>query len=474
MNRSAPSGIGPAAAPIAEDLARFAVTLRLEDVPTPVVECARLCLLDFVGVTLAGAQEAAARPIAQLVRTMGGAPEAAAWGYGYRAPAALVALVNGSLGHHLELDDGHILGHVHPGATIIPAAFALAEARRARGRDLLTAIIAGYEILIRVGRGIAASAMYDRGYHGPGLLGAFGAAGAAAAILRLDVERATHAIGNCCLTPAATFQAFKEGAGVKDLYCGWPAMVGTLAAQLAAGGISGPRELFEGKLGFARAVADTYDLASITADLGSAWLLPTAYVKRHSACSFAHTMIDAVLSLSQAGAIPPDEIERVVVRTHRFAAELNEPAPATLTAAKSSLPFCAALALAKGHALLADFTPAALADPAVRALAARTVVVLDPELDARHAAREDRRPTKVEVTLRSGECLVAERDVARGWPEDPLTPDLRNTLDKTWNKLNETRTEVQSYVGELETPDPTEDEVGMVRSILERAEKFYR
>ena len=194
------------------------------------------------------------------------------------------------MGHHLELDDGHILGHVHPGATVIPAAFALAEARQASGRDLLTAIVAGYEVVIRVGRGIAASAMYDRGFHGPGLFGAFGAAAAAAAVLRLDPERAAHAIGNCCLTPAATFQAFTEGAGIKDLYCGWPAMVGTLAAQLAAAGISGPRLLFEGKLGLARAVADRHDLGSITADLGQAWLLPTAYIKRHSACSFAHAM----------------------------------------------------------------------------------------------------------------------------------------------------------------------------------------
>jgi len=413
---------GAARPPIAESLGRFAAMLRLDDVPPAVVARAKLCLLDFVGVTLAGARETAARPIGELVRGFGGVPEAAVWGFGYNAPAPLAALVNGSVGHHLELDDGHILGHVHPAATLIPAAFALAERRGAGGRDLLTAIIAGYEVVIRVGRALAASAMYDRGYHGPGLFGAFGAAAAAAGVLRLDVERAAQAIGNCCLTPAATFQAFTEGAGIKDLYCGWPALVGTVAAQLAVVGIGGPRQLFEGKLGFARAVADRSDLAGITADLGRAWLLPTAYVKRHSACSFAHTMIDALLSVTQAQQIGPEAIEGIAVFTHRFAADLNEQAPATLTAAKSSLPFCAALAVVKGRPLLVDFTMEALADERVRALARRTAIAMDPALDARHGSQEDRRPARVEIALKDGRRLVAERDVARGWPEDPLDP----------------------------------------------------
>lgn len=408
---------------LTEALARFAAALRLEAVPPPVVAAAKLCLLDFIGVTLAGATEPEARPVGEFVRGQGGLPTSSVWGFGCRAPAALAALTNGSVGHHLELDDGHILGHVHPGATLIPAAFALAEARHSTGRDLLAAVVAGYEVVIRVGRGLAASAMYDRGFHGPGLFGAFGAAAAAVSILGLDGTRAADALGNCCLTPAATFQAFREGAGIKDLYCGWPAMTGTLAAQLAATGIGGPRQLLEGRLGLARATTDRHDLAGITADLGDRWLLPTVYIKRHSACSFAHTMIDALLSLTAALPLRPEQVARIAVSTHRFAAELNEPAPATLTAAKSSLPFCAALAVTRGHALLSDFTAEALADPTLRALAARTTIAADPALDARHAAREGRRPARVEVTLADGRHLAAERDVARGWPEDPLTPE---------------------------------------------------
>lgn len=400
-----------------EALGRFAATCRLEAIPPPVAAAAKLRLLDFLGAALAGARQAETRPLGELVRALGGAPEAAVLGFGYRAPAAFAALVNGAVGHHLELDDGHILGHVHPGATVIPAALALAESRGGSGQNLLAAVVAGYEILIRVGRALAASAMYDRGFHGPGLLGAFGAAGAAASVLGLDPGQAGSALGNCCLTPAATFQAFKEGAAVKDLYCGWPALVGTLAAQLAARGIGGPRLLLEGRLGFARAVADRHDLAGITADLGQAWLLPTAYIKRHSACSFAHTMIDALLELAP---LPPEAVRRVEVRTHRFAAELDEPAPLSLTAAKSSLPFCAALALARGRPLLADFTPGALADEGLRALAARVVLIADPALEAAHAAREDRRPARVEVELADGRRLTAERDVARGWAEEPL------------------------------------------------------
>jgi len=422
MGKSAGERGGPRYS-LTERLAVFTAGLRYEAIPAEVAEQACLHLLDFVGVALAGSREPAARAVPELVRAMGGAPESALWGSGGRVPAALAALANGTVGHHLELDDGHILGHVHPAASLIPAAFALAEAHARSGRELVAAIVAGYEVLIRVGRGLAASAMYDRGFHGPGLLGAFGAAAASAVMLRLDREPAAHALGNCSLGPAASFQAFKEGAAVKDLYCGWPAMTGTMAAQLAVRGVSGPRELFEGKLGFARAVTDRCDLAGITADLGDAWLLPTTYIKRHSACSFSHTMIDALLDLPGVGSIPVDEIARLQVSTHRFAADLDEPAPQTITAAKSSLPFCAALVLRRGHPLLVDFTPEALADPAVRALAARVAVRLDPDLDARHAAREDRRPARVEVVLRGGKILTAEREVARGWAEEPFSAE---------------------------------------------------
>ncbi|MBM3481123.1 MAG: MmgE/PrpD family protein, partial [Alphaproteobacteria bacterium] len=162
------------AASLTQALGAFAVALEPGAIPAEVRARARLCLLDFAGVTLAGAREPAMHPLAGLVLDNGGAGEATTWGFGARAPAAMAALANGSVGHHLELDDGHILGHVHPGATVIPAAFALAEARRAPGAALVAAIVAGYEVLVRVGRGIATSAMYDRGYHGPGLFGAFG------------------------------------------------------------------------------------------------------------------------------------------------------------------------------------------------------------------------------------------------------------------------------------------------------------
>jgi 2-methylcitrate dehydratase PrpD len=133
-------------------------------------------------------------------------------------------------------------------------------------------------------------------------------------------------------------------------------------------------------------------------------------------------MIDALLSVTQAQQIAPEAIEGIGVFTHRFAADLNEQAPATLTAAKSSLPFCAALAVVKGGPLLVDFTMEALADERVRALARRTTIEMDPALDARHGSQEDRRPARVEIALKDGRRLVAERDVARGWPEDPLDP----------------------------------------------------
>ncbi|MBI4241365.1 MAG: MmgE/PrpD family protein [Candidatus Rokubacteria bacterium] len=403
------------------ELAEVLAGVEFEALPAPVIEQVKKCLLDFVGVALAGAGEPAAQKVCRFFCGFGGPPEATLIRLGGKTPAPMAALINGSMAHGLELDDGHILAHAHPGVTTIPAALAMAEKLGSSGRELITAIATGYEPVIRIGDAITPSALYVRGFHTGALVGTFGAAVAAGKLLHLDAAGMAHALGNCCLTPAASFQAFKEGAMVKDLYGGWPAYVGTLAALLATEGVTGPVELLEGRMGFCRNVSDDYDLAKITRDLGRDWTILGVYFKRHASCSLSHTAVDAVLALADAHPVALEQIERVIVRTHRFASDLDEKAPTTAAAAKTSLPFCVAVALHERRVSLEEFSFRHIASAPILDLARRVEVRLDPVLDAIHTAHENLRPTVVEVHLRDGRLLAERRDVARGWPVEPLT-----------------------------------------------------
>ena len=404
-----------------KELAQFLSRVQFDDLPPEVVEQAKRCLLDFTGVTIAAAEETASQKIFDFFRKLGGFEESSVVKYAYRTSCPLAALINGSMAHELELDDGHIVAHAHPGVTSIPAALAVAEKLRSTGKDLLTAIVVAYEAVIRIGEAICPSTIYGRGIHAPALVGTFGGASAVGKLLRLNEAGMVHALGNCCLTPVAPFQTFKEGAMIKDLYGGWPAFVGTIAGLMAGEGFSGPTKILEGPLGFCKNVSDDFDLKKITENLGQEWMIMGIYFKKHASCSLSHTTMDATLALMESHPIIPDEIEKVVVKTHRFASDLNEKAPKTSSAAKSSIPFCVSLAIHNRRVSLEGFSEENIRDEKILTLAEKVDLRLDPELDKIHLAHENLRPSIVKVYLRDGRVFAERREVAKGWAVNPMT-----------------------------------------------------
>ncbi len=404
-----------------KELAGFLANLEYKNIPSIAVEQAKRCLLDFIGVAVCGANDSTAIKVFEFFKKLGGTPESSILCHGHKTSAPLAALVNGAMAHGLELDDGHIVGHVHPGVTTIPAALAVGERMGATGKNILTAIVAGYETVIRVGDAVTPSAIYDRGIHAPGLVGAFGASAATGSLLSLDVKEMTHALGNCCLTPVSPFQTFIEGATIKELYGGWPSLVGALAATMAGDGFTGPVRFFEGPKGFCRNVSENPDLEKITEKLGNRWRILEGYFKHHASCSFSHTTVDATLAILETTPIDPEDIRQIIVKTHRFASDLNEKQPASIPARKSSLPYCVAVAILRKRVFLDEFTPNPAENEKILNLTQRIEVCLDPELDQLHVADEGIRPAQVEIYLHDGRVFKERRDVAKGWLENPLS-----------------------------------------------------
>ncbi len=219
----------PLLANATRDLARFAAGLRFEDIPVRIVEHAKLCILDGLGVALFGAGLPWTEHVRELARAEGATAAASFWGTPYRGSVAQAALVNGTAGHAFEMDDIHKESIVHPNSLACPVAFAFAEAAGGmRGCDVLTAIVAGYEVGTRVGNA-ATMALFLRGFHPQGTSGVFVAAATAGRILGLPAEQMQHALG-IAGSMGAGLMAAQEGAMVKRLHAGRAAQAGVQAA----------------------------------------------------------------------------------------------------------------------------------------------------------------------------------------------------------------------------------------------------
>lgn len=398
-------------------LAEHIATLTYDDLPAQVRTAAHLCVLDVLGVTIAGATE----PVTDIVATTlsanaGAAPgNATLLGRAGSASPLDAALVNGTAAHALDFDDVAAAMNGHPSAPVLPAALALAEARGRTGADLLTAFVAGFETECRVGS--ALTGHYERGFHTTATVGTLGAAAAAAHLLNLDAEATTRALG-IATTQAAGLKAM-FGTMCKPFHAGKAASAGLLAALLAEQGMTSADEPLTAHQGLAETQADAFNAAAIT-PFGEPWYVPQALFKMHASCYLTHAPINALLNLRRAHADLPEETETIELRVHPGHLHVCAiPEPRTALEGKFSLRFTAALALAEGTADESRFTPTTVTDPRLVALRDRVTVIPDETVQKWEG--------HVTLTTHDGTTYRAEADTGTpAWTQDPAeqTPAL--------------------------------------------------
>lgn len=375
-------------APLALALATRLVALRTAPLSPAVLGRARDLLLDFLGVALGGAPEASSRAVREGLAALGLRGEAPVLGTADRLPAPQAALANGAAAHALEMDDTHLGGSIHLGASVFPAALAAATLVRTDGEQLLRAAVAGYEAAARLAMALGPARHYARGFHPTGTCGAFGAAAAAGLVLGLDAEGVASAFGIAGSQGAGSLEFLADGSWTKRLHPGWAACAGVHAAALARAGFRAPHSILEGRFGVLQAWSEAPDPAPLLADDGLE-LLRTG-IKPHACCRYMQAPIDAVLALRRRHALDPDDIERIEVGLVAAAFPLVcEPPerkrhPASVVDAQFSLPYGVAVALVRGRAGPAEFAPPVLDDPVVRRLLPRVTALRDAALDARY------------------------------------------------------------------------------------------
>lgn len=405
---------------VTSKLVEFICKTGFEDLSPASVEMAGLAILDWMGSAAAGSKQSPAQMMLEVVEELGGVPEATVLAGGQRTSCLNAALVNGAISHIVELDDVHRASIIHPAAVVIPAALAAAEKEHVGGKELITAVVVGYEVAIRVAEAITPSHYYY--WHTTGTCGTFGAAAAAAKILRLEADRVTWTLGNAGTQAAGLWEFIADGAMSKHLHPGKAAMNGLLAALLARRGFTGASRILEGERGFCRATASEINFDRITSRLGGgSYKIEDISYKIHSSCRHTHPAVDVALDLSRKNKLTPDDVQSIRVKTYKTALNITANyTPDNNYAAKFSLPFCVSLAIKEGRVSPDLFTDSALTDPVIRSLMERVELEADPELDARYP---ELWPAALVIRTISGEVLEGHIDCPRGDPENPVTVD---------------------------------------------------
>ena len=407
------------------ELIEFIHALKIETLPSDVVTRAKGCLLDTLGCALFGSLQPWAKIMADEMTTEASRGRSTIIGREQTVAAPAAALCNGTAAHGFELDDLLDEAIVHPGAIIVPAALAAAEAADAPGSRLLAGIIAGYEVLNRVGLA-AGTEPAHRGFHKTTIIGPVGAAVAAGVILDLRPEQLMAATGLACSTSSGikSFAAGTGGGMMKRMHCGRAAESGVRMAQLAARDFTGPPTAIDGKFGLLEVYGGkTARPGLLTEGLGQDWAMTTIFVKVYSCCSWIQGAIQQLVALRGPKPLKADEIRQVRIGVSAYAAKNNgEPAPVDIMGAQYSFPYCAALALAGDPTDPAMYLEQAIDDPERRRLARRVELYVDPEMEAAYPKHYG---SRIDLVLENGQRRTSFVLDPHGFPADPVTDPER-------------------------------------------------
>ena len=390
-------------------LVQFVGDVRYAGLPDEVRHYARRHVLDTVGVMIAGAAgEVASRAEAVLaaVRPPGHVPVP---GRARRADLIDAAFLGGTAAHGIELDDGFTQGSVHPGCVVIPAALALACARRSNGRALMEAVVAGYETVIAIGRACHPD-LRQRGFHPTAAVGVFGAAAAAGKLAALSPERLAHAFGLAASSAGGLFAFVNGGGDIKRLHAGHAAREGLQAVLLAEQGVEGPPGVIEARDGFMQAFGRAEKSRTVTLPPEAPFGITDCYIKPYPCCRHIQPAVEALIAILEEENIAGEEVERVEVATYRIAAEHAVTGWDDFASAQLSFPYLIALALKFRGVKFEHFADAVRRDPALAAMARKLTVTAPPEVDRLYPQL---RPARVTVATARG-SYTRQVEEARG------------------------------------------------------------
>lgn len=431
----------------------FIVDTEFKDLPKQPPEATKKLLIDTIGVALAGSGAARVKPTIELMREWGGKGESTLWVYGDRLPSPHAAMINGMMAHALDFDDTHANVGIHAGASVIPTALAMAECvQGVNGRNLIASIVLGVDIASRLGLSILEP---DKGWHLTMTCGTFASAAVAGKLLRLDREKVWNALGIAYSQTAGTLQSVIDGALTKRIQPGFTARAGILSAFLAAKGITGSRDFFEGKYGlFPLYHSNGYDSRVVTKNLGSTFEISNLAIKPYPCCRCAHAPIDAILDMIEETNVSLEEVDKIDVYGSQAMKDLCgkpfEVGKDGQVDAQFSLQYLMVSAISRKRVGIEDFSREAVQDISLASHTKKVKVIVPPDISTRFAAR-------IEVKKKNGDVLSKRVDFPKGQPENPMN----------WEECVEKFKRCSTYAAKPQNQDRLDRFIQKVQSLEE-------
>ncbi|MPZ47059.1 MAG: hypothetical protein GEV05_27585 [Betaproteobacteria bacterium] len=406
-------------------LANWVANLRYEDIPENVREVARQFILDNFGCQIAGATLPWSQSYYDVIRrTRSGTHSTVAY-FGDKLAPDDAAFMNSTFNHANETDDTHLKSPTHPGGIAVPAALAMAEYAKAGGKQLLVAVVAAYEIQIRISWACSPFLIY-RGHHPPVGVGPFGAAAASAVLMGFDAEKTLNALAIAGSHSAGLIEYTKTGGSVKRIHSAIPTQAGVRAALFAEAGITGPASILEGEKGFCKVFAGEYDLNRLTEGLGTLYHTLDNALKPYSCCHLIHAAFDALDLVRDEQPLTPEQVKGIKVYTN------SEPIlshigsiiePEDILGAQFSLPFSLAMRLHHGGRGVNggngfwDYPKVDLKDPKLLETARKVKCVV---ANNNEWERVDK-GAGIEIETTDGRSIKQIVPFSKGLPENPLS-----------------------------------------------------
>lgn len=400
-------------------LCRFVADLQLQSLPSSVVEQAKDLFIDWLGSALAGRDSPAVRGLEAFATKMGPSDGKSTILTNRRKTSPyFAALINGASAHAVEQDDVHNASVFHPAAVVFPAILAMAEEMESSGQHIIEAIVAGYEVGIRVGEALGRT--HYEVFHTTGTAGTLAAAAAVGKLLRLDEEKLNHALGTAGTQAAGLWEFLRDAAHSKQIHTAKAAADGLLSAVLAKEGVEGAKQIVEGARGMAAGMSRDADMSKLTDRLGTRWAICEMSLKWHASCRHTHPAADALQRVMQDEGLTATDIRNVTAFVHQGAVDVLGAVthPVTVHQAKFCMASVLGLVAVLGRADLAAFDNAALTDGQVRSFLDRVFMTVDPEINAAYPKKW---MGKVGVVTNDGRTLYGHVEFPKGDPENPLS-----------------------------------------------------
>ena len=440
---------------VTDELAEFISNTKYDQFPEDVVDAAKESFLDFLAVSIAGYRKG---PLSKIMipylLQIGGKEESTILGVNKKVPSVNAALANGINAHSIDLDDGHRKALGHPGVSVIPAALAVGELIGCNGKVLLTAIIIGYEVFIRIGKAVNPY-LFSRGFHTTGVCGTLAAASATAKVLSLNKEKVVSALGIAGTQCAGLLAVTHSGQMMKPLNAGKAAQNGVLSALLSQEGAIGSLKILEGKDGFVQAFSGNCDYSLMLDDLDKSFEIKECYKKFYPSCRHTNAAIDAALYLKKKENIIPGDIKEIKVTTYPSALKLTqkEKMPEDEAGSRFNLAFAVSLALVKGKAGIGDFSMENTKNQEIGDLFNKAKLISDSSFESKE---NNIRGAEVEIILKDDTRLKKRVLLPKGELENPATK--QELYDKYCSCIGnfwtiDRKEEVLNYIQDLENID---------------------